>query len=246
MSYNDDSRIQSRLEELLKNEKNITCGPDAEREYLAQHTNRFKSTLEICKGLFHDPSASILDIGRSPFTELLLTYYSNVFTLGFDLNADDGGHREDILLNTKGHIIFNLDDSKDTTKWPQSLEKFDLITFCETIEHLHTAPEYTIAFLSTLLKPNGKLLITTPNAATLKNRIKLLFGTNPFEQIRLYDKNPGHFREYTLTEMVDVGKSLNLKPENCRRINFYHSRILGQFKILPAFKDSLVIIFSKN
>lgn len=231
------------IEKLLSREKESTCGPAAEKEYLKQHSNRFQATFEICKEIVSDSNANVLDIGRSPFTELLLTHYSNVFTLGFDLKSDDGGHREEIVLATKEHIIFNLDDSKDTTKWPQRNEKFDLITFCETIEHLHTAPEYTVAFLSTLLKPNGMLLITTPNAATLKNRIKLLFGINPFEKIRLYDKNPGHFREFTLAEMRQLGESLNMKVDKCTRVNFYHSRFLGIFKTLPSFKDSIVAVF---
>lgn len=234
------------IEKLLSREKESTCGPAAEKEYLKQHSNRFQATFEICKEIVSDSNAIVLDIGRSPFTELLLSHYSNVLTLGFDLKSDDGGHRKDIVLATKEHIIFNLDDSKDKTKWPQRNEKFDLITFCETIEHLHTAPEYTVAFLSTLLKPNGKLLITTPNAATLKNRIKLLFGINPFEKIRLYDKNPGHFREYTVSEMTALGKDLGLTVEKCTTINFYKSRFLAAFKVVPSFKDSIVAVYRQK
>jgi 2-polyprenyl-3-methyl-5-hydroxy-6-metoxy-1,4-benzoquinol methylase len=246
MNVNNEGGIKLRLIDLLNKEKQSTCGPAAEKEYLKQHSNRFKATFDICKEIVNDSNATVLDIGRSPFTELLLSYYANVSTLGFDPKLDDGGHREENTLNTKSHIIFNLDHSNDFAKWPQCSERFDLITFCETIEHLHTAPEYTIAFLSSLLKPNGKLLITTPNAATLKNRITLIFGKNPFEKIRLYDKNPGHFREYTVSEMTAMGKDLGLTVEKCTTINFYKSRFLAAFKVVPSFKDSIVAVYRQK
>ncbi len=246
MTSSQDKQIRSIIESIITQEIKFTCGLIAEKEYLKQHGNRFKSTFKVCKQILPDSKSSVLDIGRSPFTELLLSHYTNVSTLGFDPKLDDGGHREENTLNTQLHIIFNLDNSKDFEKWPKYNEQFDLITFCETIEHLHSAPEYTVAFLSTLLKPNGKLLITTPNAATLKNRITLLFGKNPFEKIRLYDKNPGHFREYTVSEMTAMGRDLGLRVERCTTINFYKSRFLAVFKFVPSFKDSIVAIYRQN
>jgi len=235
------SEPMARLEALQTLEKERTCGKKAELEYVTQHHQRFLATLAICQKLVPNIEAKVLDIGRSPFTAILHSYYPTVSTMGFDPIDDDGGHRENGNAIVQNHITFDINNAKDTKMWPSHHEKFDLITFCETLEHLNTAPEYAIAYLSTLLQPNGILLITTPNAATLKNRISLLCGQNPFEKIRLYEKNPGHFREYTTTEIKKMAQSLNLTVAHCYTINFYRSRYLAPFKLIPAFRDSIVV-----
>ena len=79
-----------------------------------------------------------------------------------------------------------------------------MVVFAEVIEHLYTAPELVIGFLSHVLVANGSLILQTPNAVSLTKRLKLGIGVNPFEQIRIDRLNPGHYREYTLDELVDI------------------------------------------
>ncbi len=55
---------------------------------------------------------------------------------------------------------------------------FKTILFCEIIEHL-IAPDRTLAAVVELLAPGGLLLVTTPNLASLGNRIRLLRGRTP-------------------------------------------------------------------
>jgi hypothetical protein len=47
-------------------------------------------------------------------------------------------------------------------------------------------------------------VLQTPNAASLRKRIKLLIGRNPYERIRVDRSNPGHFREYTVNELRSI------------------------------------------
>ncbi|HXU02733.1 MAG TPA: methyltransferase domain-containing protein, partial [Polyangia bacterium] len=81
---------------------------------------------------------------------------------------------------------------------------YDVIVFAEVIEHLYTAPELVLPYLRDLLVPGGVLLLQTPNAVSLRKRAKLLLGVNPFERIRPERDNPGHFREYTASELKDL------------------------------------------
>jgi hypothetical protein len=74
--------------------------------------------------------------------------------------------------------------------------------FAEVLEHLYTSPVLVLAALRRLLAPGGVLIVQTPNAASLPKRLKLLAGRNPFELIREDRSNPGHFREYTLDEIL--------------------------------------------
>ncbi len=52
----------------------------------------------------------------------------------------------------------------------------------------------------------------TPNAARIRNRLRLLAGRNPFEQLREDSRNPGHFREYTVAELLALGREAGFEP----------------------------------
>jgi SAM-dependent methyltransferase len=204
-----DESAASRLARLLQTEKASTCGEQSRFSYGEFHKARFADIVRICRNHVPDPSARVLDIGRSDLTAHLHGFYHNLHTLGLDLSADDGGHRELCRLDSVPHITFNLLDSQIPSQWPQC-GRFDLIVFSEVIEHLAVAPEYVFACLGSRLSDDGTLVCTTPNAADIVKRVKLALGTNPYEQIRLYRTNPGHFREYTRREIVEIADRVGL------------------------------------
>ncbi|MDI6654916.1 MAG: class I SAM-dependent methyltransferase [Candidatus Hydrothermarchaeota archaeon] len=57
-------------------------------------------------------------------------------------------------------------------------EFFDFIFCGDVIEHLFS-PDFLLEEIYRLLKPGGYAVITTPNLATWKNRVSLLFGWQP-------------------------------------------------------------------
>ncbi|MGD0590859.1 MAG: methyltransferase domain-containing protein [Bacteroidota bacterium] len=238
------------LEELRERERLRTCGEEAARRYQINHHDRFFKTLEICKKIVPDPRARVLDVGPSYFTTLLAQEYKDVSTLGLDIMTDHGGQRNaSAIALALPHVMFELNNSRDIRRWPKVARPFDLIVFAETLEHLYTAPEYSLAFLGSLLTEKGILLVTTPNAAMIMKRLILLLkGKNPYEKIRLIGENPGHYREYTMKELLDIGTLCRLDPVYAEYINFYASAnfIYGFLKRLkPAFKDSFVIAFRR-
>jgi 2-polyprenyl-3-methyl-5-hydroxy-6-metoxy-1,4-benzoquinol methylase len=238
------------LEELRERERLRTSGEEAARNYQIIHNNRFHRTLEICKELIPDPRARVLDVGPSYFTTLLAQEYRNVSTLGLDIMTDHGGQRHDsVIALALPHVKFELNNSKDINRWPKVARPFDLIVFAETLEHLYTAPEYSLMFLGNLLTEKGILLVTTPNAAMIMKRfILMLKGKNPYEHIRLIGENPGHYREYTMKELIDIGAQCRLDPIYAKYINFYDSTnyIYGFLKCLKStFKDSFVVAFRR-
>ena len=58
-----------------------------------------------------------------------------------------------------------------------------------------------LRFLASGLAPSGSLVIQTPNATALPKRFRMLLGRNPYEPIRSTPTNPGHFHEYTVSEL---------------------------------------------
>jgi len=235
-----------RIRQLVDGEKEWTSSPAAAKVYAKNQARRFSITYDICCRLVPDTNAVVCDVGRSPFTEKLSNRFAEVWSLGLPLDEDDGGHREASALRDVAHIEVDLNTSSEVATWPREKVRFDLIVCAETIEHLHTPPEFTFMMLASLLKPRGLLLVTTPNACGIARRLKLLFGTNPFERIRYYARNPGHFREYTRGEMIEMGATAGLEVRECRTINFYKQRlaVVDWLKIPPPFRDSLFAVYA--
>ncbi len=236
-----------KINELIENERSRTCGKERSDVYAKNHKKRFHITLDICKKYVPDRNSRVLDIGRSNLTVLLSNYYNNVSSLGFNIKEDDGGHRENIEIRNVPHIVYNLNESKNITSWPDYPENFDLIVFCETLEHIYTAPEYILLMFKYLLKPRGLIILTTPNAVSFHKRIILLRGKNPAERIRFYDLNPGDYRQYIRNEIINIAKNCELRIVECRNINFYSSKYIAIrfLQRIPQLKDSIFAILSR-
>ncbi len=244
MNYENAKSI---IADLRKAEWQYTSSDQAKDSYLKDHSYRFNWIFSFCSELLPQKQSRVLDVGQSYLTKMLADYYENVWTIGLDPEVDAGGHRSNSSDQPKiPHITFDLNNAKLIDRWPPIDQRFDLIVYSETIEHLTAAPEYSLLFLSCLLSPNGILVVTTPNAVTLSKRIKFIFGRNPFEQLRLLSENPGHYREYTLRELSEIGARCKLSIHSMRHVNFGNQgRIVKLlFKNLSAaFRDSLVICF---
>jgi SAM-dependent methyltransferase len=158
-------------------------------EYDRYNVKRYACAFAACMSVRPDPSTEVLDVGNSAFTRQLRAHYREVWTLGFPGPSEK-------------HIVFNLND---TPFRPIETDRsFDLITFNEVIEHLHTAPETVMTALARLLRPGGHMVLQTPNAAALNKRLMLLIGKNPFERLRVDHTNPGHQRELTKAELAEI------------------------------------------
>ncbi|MAS82682.1 MAG: hypothetical protein CMF45_08335 [Legionellales bacterium] len=124
---------------------------------------------------------------------------------------------------------------------------FDCVIFLETLEHLNRWPEKVLADIHKLLKPQGTLLLSTPNLVRASNRLRMLLGRPPNNPFKYTSGGEHHVREYTLGELKDF------MPEKDWKIieysyEFPHSlRSLWFFKIILKFFKAIVgtIIFIK-
>jgi len=154
-------------------------------------------------------------------------------------------------LNAIPHITFDLLNTPSVAGWPEC-GSFDLVVFSEVIEHLHVAPAYVLAFLGSVLSPRGVLICTTPNAIGISKRTRMLIGRNPYEQLRLYSRNPGHIREYTRKELVEIAAAVGLDCRShsyndwIRRANggSIKGSIMRLLHIYPAFRPFQTFVFA--
>ncbi|MDQ8183353.1 methyltransferase domain-containing protein [Pelagicoccus sp. SDUM812005] len=202
---------QSGIGEALAEVDRFASTLDAEAaRYWSLHRKRFAWLAEFsCRTAPESSDYRLLDVGNSFQTVLLkaLLPYSQVDTLGFydhRFSAGEGSR----------HIEMDLNDAYYPEKWPSPEgDGYDLIVFAEVIEHLYTSPEQVLNCLKQLLRPGGRILVQTPNAAALKKRLRLLSGRNPYELIRLDRGNPGHFRELTVADLKRYALGCGLQVE---------------------------------
>ena len=110
----------------------------------------------------------VLDLGagRGAFTQKL-------YELGYDVHACD-------LFPE----IFRFDKVECkkvdiTDKYPYADDSFDLVIGIEISEHI-TDHETFFSETSRILKPDGKLYISTPNILSMKSRMRFLFRGFPY------------------------------------------------------------------
>ncbi len=94
----------------------------------------------------------------------------------------------------------------DKERIPLEDQSIGTILFCDVIEHLIFYPMWTILEFNRVLKPGGRLVITTPNAAGVIRAMYILAGVNPGRTIEykpnaLYER---HNREWTVMELQHV------------------------------------------
>lgn len=72
---------------------------------------------------------------------------------------------------------------------------FDAVWAEEIIEHVLDT-DFLLSEINRVLKPGGVLILSTPNIASLANRVKLLLGKYP-DHLQYSNEGVGHVRYYT-------------------------------------------------
>lgn len=227
-------------------------------EYLLVHKQRYGYLFNIIKNLrssIKKEHIITLDIGPSLFTKLLEKKFQSdtILSLGLEHEQSRGGHLpSDVVLDKDHYFYFNLNDTQSPDKWLY-LPSCDIIIMAEVLEHLHTAPTLVLKFLNSCLLPGGYLVIQTPNAAALKNRISMMMGKNPFHMIRENADNPGHFREYTLNELLMIAEKTGFSvveksiKSYFTPLNLFEKLYVGITNLLPQkFKTGITIVLKKK
>lgn len=90
-----------------------------------------------------------------------------------------------------------------------------MLIFAEIIEHLLNDPCKVLREIKRVLKPNGVLILTTPNVARLENVTRLISGTNIYDPYSGYGPYGRHNREYNRHELDQLLKFEGFEPTQC-------------------------------
>lgn len=135
-------------------------------------------------------------------------------------------------------------------------ENFDAVVACEVIEHLYDT-DYFIKEIRRVVKSGGYVFLSTPNLASLKNRLRLLFGKYPqYSEYNLGANSAGHIRNYTVETLVsqlrsagfDVVKitSPNLLCPMTRQVPFFIKKIAMHLGDIFYNLGSHIIVVAKK
>jgi len=91
--------------------------------------------------------------------------------------------------------------SVEAGDFPFETGSFDVVLFCEIIEHLQTDPVFVLREVHRILKPGGTLILTTPNVSRLENVARMIAGVNIYDPYSGYGPYGRHNREYNKHEL---------------------------------------------
>ncbi len=191
------------------------------------------------KGLL---KGNVLDYGcgAGHLLEQMLIH-AEVNFYGLDFSADS-------IDETKGRTL-NKPDLKELVlidKLPSSFkdEQFDLITLIETIEHLQDeALHATMQELFRILKPNGKIFITTPFNENLNEHLNFC----PFCKSEFHEMQ--HMQSFNIVSLKTLAALYGFKVENCVNmdmeklklgpVKYTVKKILVKLAIAAGLKDAI-------
>lgn len=180
-----------------------------------------------------------------------------------DVGCYDGFVGE--IIKKKNNDVYGLDASMNCVEAAQKkgikahigdLEKefpfesnfFDTVVAGEIIEHILDT-NFFIDEIKRVLKPDGELIITTPNVASLARRIMLLLGMNPYFEASLgfpKEATAGHIRFFTKKLLKDFlehkgMKTISFESDTVNFANTLNLKILAD--LFPTLGRGLIFKF---
>jgi len=205
-------------------------------------------TTSIDKGLdtkdfnssFYTYEFTVNDFEKARVSKIIEMIGSNKMVL--DVGCMDGAIGA--LIKKQNNIVYGIDLSEsavskalnkgikakvgDAEKFIDfSANYFDVITASEIIEHVYDTDKF-LCEIHRVLKPDGYLILTTPNIATLSRRFKFLRGKDPgLEYSVRHPNSVGHIRFFLKSTITDLLERNNFKVIRFRSDMFQFAGIMS-------------------
>lgn len=212
---------------------------------------RVEKMIEMVKNL---PISNFIDLGCLP---PMSEYFAKKLSC------------EGVGVNVSKRVFTNLRNVSKRVKYVVAdvekvvlRKKFDLVVCGELIEHIFDVDSF-MKKIKRILHENGYLLLTTPNLASLINRISLLLGwqprgINPSRRVLLnpitkHDYNWGHVSMFTLHALKKFLKFYRFEILKISGISCTHKgenllvkSIRGFISKIPSLAENVIVLAKIN
>lgn len=216
------------------------------------HNHRLRIAFDIDLTLQHIPQGSkILDVGSIPPLLIAVLKNYDYDVQGLDISPE----RFQGMIKQIGLEVVKCDI--ETKNIPFADNSFDGVIFNEMFEHLRINPIFTLREILRVIKPEGTLLLSTPNLKSIRGFINYIFRNrayscagNIFSEYQKLNTigHMGHVREYTAKEVCEFLEKVGfcVKKVIYRgqwSIKGYKSRVLMQ--LISSFAPFMTIVAKK-
>ncbi|MEA2097862.1 MAG: class I SAM-dependent methyltransferase [Patescibacteria group bacterium] len=234
--------------------------------YSNLHQRRFVETIELIKKYIDlIKSPRVLEVGSWPNYLTIALHKMGAQVTATDLEP------ERIKILKQYNIPVVKIDLHHSQHLPLKSSYYDCIVFCEIIEHLDPQKITKIILrLKEVLKPDGVIILTTPNKFCLGNLLRFkIYGSKKTDKL-----GHGHWKEYSQKEIELHFENCGMKICESKLINFYsligksnhnsyfysifsflgyNNKLHNLFKIvslparslIPVFRDSIAVVIKK-
>ena len=191
--------------------------------------------------------ARVVELGAAPGDQI-----ARLATLGYVTTSVDLGEAPDAwsdgqpgrmtnLLRSSGvaEVVWNLEE----VPYPLPDDSFDVVLLTEVYEHLRDYPVRVLQESRRILRPGGRLYLTTPNAAYVVTRLRALVGRSVGSPLPDWIgglPHARHAREYTFGEMATLIEYAGLTVVSSESRHF-HLRV-GRGGIAAPGKRALALL----
>jgi SAM-dependent methyltransferase len=160
--------------------------------------------------LVKDEKGNCLELGANPYfiTWLLQEHTDLNLTLANYFGGEEGTGVQTLSWqegDSRKSSTFNFDHfNMEESRFPYEDASFDVVLYCEIIEHLLMNPVHTLTEIRRVMKPGGLLVVTTPNVARLGNVLAMADGRSIYDPYSGFGPYGRHNREFSMTELLHL------------------------------------------
>ena len=220
-------------------------------QYLNVHFQRFIETKRLAYQSWQWKSATILDIGAHWLHQSVLYALDGhrVIAADFDTTLNVSSSKKLASRHEIEPLVFNdLDSESVFDELPES--SVDVVLFCEILEHLTFNPRAMWRAIYRVMKPGGRIILTTPNYYSLTNLLRsgprFLTGQGgglSVAKLLMAPTHSPHWKEFSRREVKAYFETLS--PDFLvKRIKYHSFRLSGKsgpwiFRVLKSTSECL-------
>lgn len=211
-------------------------------DYFLQHESYYGGIMSLVE---EHLSGRLLEVGSAPYHLTFLLKETGYDVVGLDLEP---GRMQELIDELELDV---KECNIERERFPFEDDSFGSVVFTEVLEHLRINPIWTLEEINRVLKPDGRLLLTTPNLLSIYNLHSLLTTgkiTDPYYEFNKLEEvgHMGHVREYTAWEVTSLLEKTGFKQKSrayanwpskgLRSRSILHNLGIGVSALIPLFR----------